>query len=262
MDLKFFSEMEFLPAVKRFFDNLGIPFNKFNDKPATAKSILAGSYKDNLASHQSIELVYFVGGVDDKAFNFQPDVYFQEENLIEIKSQHYDGLYIFGVILKDDSRLPTRTAMAEITRDFKREFIYAPVAIIFKYNGFLTFAAIVRTAYSDKKTWHEYIKLGKVYLLKDINIEHTHTGHLKILEDLKLKSGINNYEAMFMQWREVFDVQLLNKRFYQEVANWYFWAMDNVEFPMDAGAEVCVSVHVCDRGGTWRVCAGVQACTA
>ncbi|MBK7110263.1 MAG: SAM-dependent DNA methyltransferase [Bacteroidetes bacterium] len=29
------------------------------------------------------------------------------------------------------------------------------------------------------------------------------------------------------------DVSILNKKFFQELANWYFWAMDNVRFPDD-----------------------------
>jgi adenine-specific DNA-methyltransferase len=34
-------------------------------------------------------------------------------------------------------------------------------------------------------------------------------------------------------WEEEFDVELLNKRFYRELANWYFWALPQVDFPAD-----------------------------
>ena len=34
-------------------------------------------------------------------------------------------------------------------------------------------------------------------------------------------------------WQKTLDSSELNKRFFQEVANWYFWAMQNVTFPPD-----------------------------
>ena len=34
-------------------------------------------------------------------------------------------------------------------------------------------------------------------------------------------------------WQKTLDTSELNKRFFKELANWYFWAMDNVEFPDD-----------------------------
>ena len=32
----------------------------------------------------------------------------------------------------------------------------------------------------------------------------------------------------------MFNVQLLNKKFFRELADWYFWAIQNVKFPDDA----------------------------
>ncbi|MGE5480578.1 MAG: Eco57I restriction-modification methylase domain-containing protein [Chloroflexota bacterium] len=111
----------------------------------------------------------------------------------------------------------------------------APVIVLLKYRDshgdYLSFTAIERTAYSQ--TWREGEKLGKVSMLRDINLLSPHTGHLRILDDLKLKAGVNSFDALYKQWRDVFDVQLLNKKFYQEISNWYFWAMDKVEFPAD-----------------------------
>lgn len=38
---------------------------------------------------------------------------------------------------------------------------------------------------------------------------------------------------MHNAWQKTLDTKELNKRFFQELANWYFWAMDYVEFPDD-----------------------------
>jgi len=34
-----------------------------------------------------------------------------------------------------------------------------------------------------------------------------------------------------------FDVKVLTKKFYNEISNWYFWALENVKFPEDAEAQ-------------------------
>ncbi|GAK56232.1 type IIS restriction enzyme R and M protein [Candidatus Vecturithrix granuli] len=47
------------------------------------------------------------------------------------------------------------------------------------------------------------------------------------------KQAITSFESLYQYWQRVFSVALLNKRFYQELANWYFWAMDQVSFPDD-----------------------------
>ncbi len=41
-------------------------------------------------------------------------------------------------------------------------------------------------------------------------------------------------EAWVSQWKAAFDVEKVTKRFYQELADWYFWARDHVRFPNDA----------------------------
>ncbi len=51
---------------------------------------------------------------------------------------------------------------------------------------------------------------------------------------MKVAPAVTDFNALYKQWQEVFNVQLLNKKFYQELANWYFWSLRNVEFPEDA----------------------------
>jgi len=76
-------------------------------------------------------------------------------------------------------------------------------------------------------------------MLKDIIIEKekTHSGHLRILQKMAIersgKEAVNSFDALYKYWQTVFDVSILNKQFYQELANWYFWAIKEVEFPDD-----------------------------
>ncbi|MBL7179878.1 MAG: N-6 DNA methylase [Desulfobacterales bacterium] len=72
----------------------------------------------------------------------------------------------------------------------------------------------------------------------DIDTVNTHTGHLKILQNLAIptsgKKAVTTFEGLYNYWQEVFSVALLSKRFYQDLSSWYFWALKHVEFPDDA----------------------------
>jgi adenine-specific DNA-methyltransferase len=128
--------------------------------------------------------------------------------------------------------LPTRTQLADLTRAFNRASKSLPVVVLFQYGNFITLATSERTNY--KQTWREGEKIGKISLLKDIDILSTHAGHNKILDELALKPDVRDFNGLYQQWRDVFNVQLLNRNFYKELSAWYFWALRQVEFPDDA----------------------------
>ncbi|MCL6495768.1 MAG: hypothetical protein K6T54_13480, partial [Ignavibacterium sp.] len=47
------------------------------------------------------------------------------------------------------------------------------------------------------------------------------------------KGRVKDFEDLLSR----FSVEVVTKQFYQEIANWYFWALKNVKFPDDAEAE-------------------------
>ena len=86
--------------------------------------------------------------------------------------------------------------------------------------------------------------LGKVTIIRNISINEPHRGHLDVLASFSLTNlvhpqrlPINNFDNLHAAWEEIFNVELLNKRFYRELANWYFWALPQVEFPSGAGKD-------------------------
>jgi len=226
-----FKELSFIEATRSFFEDLGLPILSITEKPTSAKGILKDTYKEN-ESFQLIDDVYFVGMVDDAAFNKDRD----SLDISSIKSD-YDGILIFALTLnrRPNDLLPTRSQLAEISRAFNREFYYTPVVILFKYDNYLAFANTERIKY--KQEWREGEKAGRVSLLRDISIEQPHSGHERILTDLKIptrgRKRIDSYAKLYAYWQEVFSVNLLNKKFYQELSNWYFWAIKNVVFPSE-----------------------------
>lgn len=228
MDLRIFSQLNFLPALKALFKDLKVPMNYVADEPTSAKEILKDTYKES-DTFQLMDDVYFVGMVDDAAFEGNKSL-----DSEKIKSD-YDGILIFGVTLKSrpNGLLPTRAQLAEISRAFNREFYYTPVVVVFKYANYLAFANTERLKY--KQEWREGEKAGKVSLLRDIHIEKPHSGHERILAELQIPTTgtkkVDSFAKLYAYWQEVFSVSLLNKKFYQELSNWYFWATQHVTFP-------------------------------
>lgn len=232
MELHYFNQQGFYQSLQQFFEETNIPVNYVTKTPTTAQEILVNTYKPNNQAHQLIEDVYFLGMVDDAVFH-RKSSRITAENL---RKKYYEGLLIFGITLNHNGKLPTRSQMAEITRAFNREFHYTPVVTIFKYEQYLSFASCERLPY--KQTWREGEKTGKVSILKDVHVEDPHTGHRKTLDNLKIqrtgKQAITSFDELYNYWQEVFSVSLLNKSFYRELSNWYFWALQHVEFPDDA----------------------------
>jgi len=234
MNLTIFNELDFLPALREFFKVLQVPIAAVTDKPIAARDILESNYKDN-ESFRLIDQVYLLGMVDDAAFRGGKSL-----DISQIKSD-YDGIVIFGVTLKirDGGLLPTRSHLAEISRAFNREFCYTPVVVVFKYAGAdREYLAFANTERSKFKRNQEGEKAGKVTLLRDIDIRQPHSGHERILADLKIpnagKDRVDSFDKLYKYWQKVLDVSLLNKQFYKEVSTWYFHACKQVVFPKDA----------------------------
>lgn len=127
----------------------------------------------------------------------------------------------------------SRTDLANIARQINRLFPM-PVMVIFSYSHKLSFAIINRRR--NKREDRDV--LGKVTLIYAINYVKPHRGHLDILDSLSISNlrrdgPINNFDSLHDAWEKIFNVELLNKRFYRELSNWYFWAMEQVEFPDD-----------------------------
>lgn len=228
MKLQIFNQVNFLQALKALFKDLKVPMNYVADEPTTAQELLKDTYKEN-DTFRLVDDVYFVGMVDDAAFEGNKSL-----DAEKIKSD-YDGILIFGVTLKNrpNGLLPTRSQLAEISRAFNREFYYTPVVVVFKYGNYLAFANTERLKY--KQEWREGEKAGKVSLLRDIHIEKPHSGHERILAELQIPTSgtkkVDSFAKLYAYWQEVFSVSLLNKKFYQELSNWYFWATKHVTFP-------------------------------
>ena len=137
---------------------------------------------------------------------------------LELKGSHY-----------------TRTALAGITRELNKLFAM-PALVVFRHGEMATLAIIPRRLH--KRDEGKDV-LEKVTLIKDIQCAKPHRAHTEILFDLSIgalheKHSFTNFVELQSAWQKTLDSSELNKRFFLEIANWYFWALDYVRFPSGA----------------------------
>lgn len=237
--IKFHTD-SFINALKAFFEELKVPVDYLADEPASPADVLGERFKATNEAHKLIDDVFALGMVNDAIFEGTETF----KNLAQVKKlkADYDGLLLFGVTLKNrkDGLPITRSHLAEITRAFNRTFPYTPVTIIFKYGNLISFANSERIKY--KQEWREGEKVGKVSLLKDIDTNQPHRGHLAILKQLVIPTtgskAVKSFTQLYYYWQSVFSISVLNKNFYEDIIAWFNKAVKDIKIPdQNAGSE-------------------------
>lgn len=171
---------------------------------------------------KSIDILF---QLTDDSFSNQPQLF--DSTFNKLNPQSY---LCFAIELNKEEY--SKSQIANITREINKLFSI-PIIIIFKYAKSLTLSVINRRV---NKRDNERDVLEKVTLIKDIFYEKPHRAHIEILFDMSLAQlsteyTIYNFETLHKAWSKVLDTQTLNKRFYTELSNWYFWAIKTVVYP-------------------------------
>lgn len=233
MNLQLFKTTNLFEAATNLFQQLNIKLNSNTAEPLPTEEILKHHYKDN-DTFKAIDKTYFIGIIDDSVFQATGmfDINYSYKEAIEQGDKNYEGLMLFALEL---IKKPSRTEISEITRAFNRISQKMPVALVLKYS--IENEVVISIAISERfkylQNWRQGEKAGKVIILRDIYTSNTHAGHQRILLDLVKQAGVTNYAKLHAQWLEVLDVNILNKKFFQDLSNWYFAAMNEVSFPDD-----------------------------
>jgi len=209
------------PTFAEFRESYIQPSPPFNEKKAL---VTEWKYVDLLFQLSKEEVLKQTSLFTTKKVNrtaIEAYLFFTIELTNELSGDHY-----------------SRTELAHITREVNRLFAM-PVMILFKYGNALTLSVINRRLHKRDDSRDV---LEKVTLIKDIQIQNPHRAHIEILfdlsfDELKNKFNFTNFVELHNAWQKSLDTKELNKRFYRELANWYFWAVQNVEFPADAETE-------------------------
>ena len=227
-------EASFNDCCDAFFDALNINLTAQSSEPLDFKELyLERMNADTMpqyleTGYSQMEKTFFLGVITDETLSGNHS----NDNLKTLVHKDYSGFVVFGVELNEGKY--TRTDLANITRGFNKISFDNPVIAFIRYGNLLTIAACERTNYqSQKLTAMRGEKLGKVSMLRDINLEDPHHGHIDVLGMMDF-SSCNTFNEVYTKWQEVFSTQTLTDKFYKELYNWFIWAQDedlDVYFP-------------------------------
>lgn len=172
----------------------------------------------------------YLGAVDEDSFlspNHIPNLF---DLVDKQKDSNYSGFAFFCVEPRE--RL-TKMEIAQLTRVFNKSW-NVPVILFLRTGRYLSMATCERSKYVDDSREGE--KLGKVTILKDIDCKNPHRGHTDILESLKVKT-VSSFDELYKSWLYNFNISTLNKHFYAELQQWFYWATDIVSLPSNFRTE-------------------------
>ncbi len=135
---------------------------------------------------------------------------------------------------KGKEQVWTRTDLSHITREVNKLFAM-PAMLLFKHGDTITVSVIDRRLHKREASKDV---LEKVTLIKDIRTLAPHRAHIEILFDLSIDElrrvhGFTTFPDLHKAWQKTLDTKELNKRFFRELSNWFFHAVDQTEWPAD-----------------------------
>lgn len=227
-------------ATSALLERLHIQFDRETAEPIS----IADFYETALPKYltdalECIDSTYFIGIVNNQSLAGAKNAD-SLESVAETmrRGDKYDGMFVFACDAKKDANL-TRTAASALTRAFNRIASANPVILVIRQGNLLSLATCERMEYSQSWRQGSGEKLGKVSILRNINCEHTHAGHTQILNQLASES-FDTFEKLYKHWMKVFNSELLTKKFYNDLFEWYQWAVDpasKVTFPGNADTQ-------------------------
>lgn len=228
--LKQFISEPLFDACAAMLSYLHITFNEVTRTPIPFDSLYPGPLTKALQEiMMKVEHTYFIGTVDETSLSGHATQQDEGEVTQQAAEGKYVGMMIFAVNIISGQTL-TRTEMATLTRGFNRIAAAQPVVLFIKEGDRMALATCERSEYTQQ--WRDGEKLGKVSMLRNINCQNTHRGHLDILESIGDKA-YPTFEELYKHWMQVFSSELLTKKFYGELSDWYAWAVQVARFPND-----------------------------
>ena len=160
------------------------------------------------------------------------DKSFKEKKLNITKSK-YEGFILYHIEL---NQKPKKAEIVKLTREKNQKSFGNPVLLYIKYGNEISLALSERTEY--KQNFRPGEKIGKVIILRDINIENTHRGHLEIIESLKINEDETNFTEIHNFWLKQLNIQTLNKKFYIRLVKWYEECLENMDINLENASEI------------------------
>lgn len=226
--LKKFITDNLFDATASMLKHLHIQFTAQSKTPLAFADLYPGQMSLALRSAvDKLQDIFLIGAIDEETLAGRDSDF----NIERPTDGKYATMLVFAVKVKPGENF-TRSELAVLTRGFNRMATQLPVILFVKNGDKLTLATCERTDY--KQEWREGEKLGKVSILRDINCNSPHRGHLDIIDTLGDKA-YPTFDELYAHWLAVFSSELLTKKFYTELSEWYAWVIGSgkVRFPND-----------------------------
>ncbi|MCH5240319.1 MAG: Eco57I restriction-modification methylase domain-containing protein [Muribaculaceae bacterium] len=230
--LKDFITKPLFDASAEMLEHLHIQFSSQSKTPIDFGNFYVEATSQKMPKQLSevvdkVKETYFIGAIDEETLEGHQTTYDLDAPI----DGKYQTMMVFAVDIKHGETM-TRNELAILTRGFNRLASSLPVILFVKNGNRLSLATCERLEYNQN--WRDGEKLGKVSILRDINLEHPHRGHLDILESLGDKA-YPTFDELYKHWLDVFSSELLTKKFYTELSEWYAWVIGSgkVKFPND-----------------------------
>ncbi|MDR2065442.1 MAG: hypothetical protein LBP85_07030, partial [Prevotellaceae bacterium] len=244
MDLrKFYSENLFNATEDLFKTQLNVPLKTNTSASLQINQILQDKYR-NLSPFNNVTELYFSGLIDNSIFQKSPSEKVTDAETVLDNVAPADGFALFA--LKLDKK-PTRTEITEITRAFNMRSKAMPVMVLLQYETMISLALPERLLY--EQSWRTGAKVGTVIILRNIDTQNTHAGHLRILENLA-NHNARNFNELHNAWLKVLNIKTLNEDFYYSLAGkyskdgnlivegWYQKCFNNIDINLKAASRV------------------------
>ena len=234
--LRLFKESSLYDACLQMLNHLQVSVNEVTREPISFVNLYQGAYSVTLpiALREAVDKLastYYIGNIDEATLAGHGKGMSIDEVNAETQEGKYDGMMVFAVDVKEGVEL-TRQESTILTRGFNRIASAQPVILFIRQGKYLSLSTCERMKYSQEWRNGGSEKLGKVSILRNINCEHPHRGHLDILEALG-DEACTSFEQLYNHWMKVFSNELLTKKFYSELSDWYAWAVQVARFTND-----------------------------
>ncbi len=234
--IRLFTESSLYDACVQMLHHLHVEVNEVTREPIPFVDLYQGSCSvpPPMALREAlvkVEATYYIGNIDEATLAGNGKGMSVDEVRTETEKGKYDGMMVFAINVAQGKSL-TRQESTTLTRGFNRIASAQPVVLFIRQGKYLSLATCERMKYSQEWRNGNSEKLGKVSILRNINCEHPHRGHLDILKALGDKA-YPTFDELYKHWMEVFSNELLTKKFYSELSDWYAWAVQVARFPND-----------------------------
>ena len=183
---------------------------------------------------QDVEFLFQLADDDINAGTSTPTLF---ESSSRVDQQEIRSTVFFAIRLSGERY--TRTQLSDITRALNR-LLPMPALLLIRHGDALTLSIINRRLH---KLDDSRDVLERVTLIKDISLTSPHRAHIDILADLSLGAlaeaqpcdeEITSFVTLHKAWQKTLDIQTLNRRFFIEIRNWFYWARVHARFPAGA----------------------------